>query len=219
MTSTTPTHSRPHTPLRPPSRSSFRTSTTDKYPSSIQPLDTLEPSFAELADSLSVLEQNLSHLQLMHESLSRFSENFAAFLYGLEINAFVVDWPEAPAPESFRRWRRKQDMGVENDATILARATAGNTTVLSTAPAAGAARSELDSTMISDTTFASTHLAATPRRRTLGQDIGAGGNVRGAKRSGIPGRSGSTAGTRGRATARARGGSGIARGRGVRGKA
>lgn len=34
------------------------------------------------------------HLQLMHESLSRFNESFAAFLYGLNMNAFCVDFPE-----------------------------------------------------------------------------------------------------------------------------
>jgi DASH complex subunit DAM1 len=31
---------------------------------------------------------------LMHESLARFSENFASFLYGLNMNAFCVDFPE-----------------------------------------------------------------------------------------------------------------------------
>lgn len=40
------------------------------------------------------LEANMMHLQLMHESLARFSENFAAFLYGLNMNAFCVDFPE-----------------------------------------------------------------------------------------------------------------------------
>lgn len=40
------------------------------------------------------LEQNFAHLSLMHESLSRFSESFASFLYGLNMNAFCVDFPE-----------------------------------------------------------------------------------------------------------------------------
>lgn len=43
------------------------------------------------------LEANLMHLQLMHESLSRFGESFASFLYGLNMNAFVVDFPEVSA--------------------------------------------------------------------------------------------------------------------------
>ena len=45
------------------------------------------------------------HLQIMHESLARFSENFAGFLYGLNMNAFCVDFPEAPILESFKRAR------------------------------------------------------------------------------------------------------------------
>jgi DASH complex subunit DAM1 len=49
------------------------------------------------------LEANFMHLQLMHESLSRFSESFASFLYGLNMNAFCVDFVEGPVKESFAR--------------------------------------------------------------------------------------------------------------------
>lgn len=35
------------------------------------------------------------HFQLMHESLARFSESFASFMYGLNMNAYCVDFPEA----------------------------------------------------------------------------------------------------------------------------
>lgn len=40
------------------------------------------------------LEANLMHVQLMHESLARFNECFAAFLHGMKVNAFCVDFPE-----------------------------------------------------------------------------------------------------------------------------
>jgi DASH complex subunit DAM1 len=40
------------------------------------------------------MEQNFVQLQLMHESLARFSESFAGFLYGMNMNAFCVDFPE-----------------------------------------------------------------------------------------------------------------------------
>ena len=88
--------SRPTTPLRPSSRSSFRNSQNNNgvYTSSATALDALEPQFAELSDSMADLEANFMHLQLMHESLSRFGESFASFLYGLNMNAFVVDFPE-----------------------------------------------------------------------------------------------------------------------------
>ena len=87
--------SRPTTPLRPSSRSSLRESAKGSLGgASAAPLDALEPAFAEFSDSMADLEANFMHLQLMHESLARFSENFASFLYGLNMNAFCVDFPE-----------------------------------------------------------------------------------------------------------------------------
>ena len=87
--------SRPTTPLRPSSRSSLRDSGKGSFGgASDTPLEALEPAFAELSDSMADLEANFMHLQLMHESLARFSENFASFLYGLNMNAFCVDFPE-----------------------------------------------------------------------------------------------------------------------------
>lgn len=91
--------SRPTTPLRPSSRSSFREA--HGYGGRIshagysQPaINALEPQFAELADSMADLEANFMHLQLMHESLTRFRESFASFLYGMNMNAFCVDFSE-----------------------------------------------------------------------------------------------------------------------------
>ena len=88
--------SRPSTPLRPSSRPSVRDSQTftPKTGSSEFSLESLEPAFAELSDSMADLEANFMHLQLMHESLSRFNESFASFLYGMNMNAFCVDFPE-----------------------------------------------------------------------------------------------------------------------------
>ena len=57
------------------------------------------------------LEANMMHLQLLHESIARFNENFASFLYGLNMSAFCVDFPEAPSAESFRRAREQQSSG------------------------------------------------------------------------------------------------------------
>ncbi|SMQ55265.1 unnamed protein product [Zymoseptoria tritici ST99CH_1A5] len=100
--------SRPTTPLRSHSRTSLRASQTtpsgslnSSTPS--DPLAILEPAFSELSDSMADLEANFMHLQLLHESLGRFNENFGAFLYGLNMNAFCVDFPEAPLPASFER--------------------------------------------------------------------------------------------------------------------
>ena len=87
--------SRPTTPLRPSSRSSFRDSARSAGDGEATfPLNTFEPAFAELSDAMADLEANMMHFQLMHESLARFSESFASFLYGLNMNAFCVDFPE-----------------------------------------------------------------------------------------------------------------------------
>ncbi|KAI9685865.1 MAG: DASH complex subunit dam1 [Bathelium mastoideum] len=102
--------SRPTTPLRPSSRTSLRDSSSTKRHSSrnagdpiANPLKDLEPAFAELADGMADLEANFMHLQLMHESLARFTEDFGSLLYGMNVNAFCVDFPETPVPESFKR--------------------------------------------------------------------------------------------------------------------
>ena len=91
--------SRPTTPLRPPSRTSLRASQTTPSGSisasnSEFPLAGLEAGFAELSDSMADLEANFMHLQLLNESLGRFNENFGAFLYGMNMSAFCVDFPE-----------------------------------------------------------------------------------------------------------------------------
>lgn len=87
--------SRPTTPLRPPSQSSFRGSLhSANNAENAFPLKRLEPAFAELSDAMADLEANMMHFQLIDESLARFGESFASFLYGLNMNAFCVDFPE-----------------------------------------------------------------------------------------------------------------------------
>ncbi|EXF77238.1 DASH complex subunit Dam1 [Colletotrichum fioriniae PJ7] len=103
---------RPTTPLRPSSRSSFRESARDSVHGGGEsfPLNTFEPAFAELSDAMADLEANMMHFQLMHESLARFSESFASFMYGLNMNAFCVDFQEGPVPESFKRAKLQEEM-------------------------------------------------------------------------------------------------------------
>ncbi|KAF2033365.1 hypothetical protein EK21DRAFT_35743, partial [Setomelanomma holmii] len=115
--------SRPTTPLRPSSRSSLRDSVQRGRgaASSSNALEGLQDGFAELSDAMADLEQNFMQLQLMHESLARFSESFAGFLYGMNMNAFCVDFPEvcmlvadAPVAESFKRPQNHPDLGATN---------------------------------------------------------------------------------------------------------
>ncbi|KAL7619958.1 DASH complex subunit dam1 [Parahypoxylon ruwenzoriense] len=110
--------SRPTTPLRPSSRSSFRESAQRSVEGGEPfPLNTFEPAFAELSDAVADLEANMMHFQLMHESLARFSESFASFLYGLNMNAFCVDFPEGPVAESFRRAKQNEEQPVRSRST------------------------------------------------------------------------------------------------------
>ncbi|KAI6250494.1 DASH complex subunit DAM1 [Erysiphe necator] len=172
---------RPTTPLRSSSRVSFRESgkyshcATSGATSSI-----LEPAFAELSDSMADLEANFMHLQFMHESLARFNENFSSFLYGLHMNAFCVDFPEAPIPESFLRVPKHSESSLAPDQSHV--------------------EPELDTTfMTTDTSFIenpskslpkNTSSASNPERShrggsvTWGKATGRGG-IKGSQASGI----------------------------------
>jgi DASH complex subunit DAM1 len=90
----------PTTPLRRVSRGSF---SKDRQPNDPFPLDSLQPAFAELSDAMTDLNANFEQLQEMHTSLARFSESFASFLYGLNMNAFCNEFPQAPTLQSFKR--------------------------------------------------------------------------------------------------------------------
>ncbi|EOA89803.1 uncharacterized protein SETTUDRAFT_167568 [Exserohilum turcica Et28A] len=150
------------------------------------------------------LEQNFVQLQLMHESLARFSESFAAFLYGMNMNAFCVDFPEAPIPESFNRPQNHPDGGAPNfnrsqgpedmEATFLTT----DTSFVDHPPS-----SKISSKFQPPQTPA-------PASKTSGLPRGRGGIPRAGGRGGIPTRGGTTRGTRG--------GTGIARGVAARGR-
>lgn len=134
--------SRPTTPLRPSSRSSFRDSARNSVSGDAPfPLNTFEPAFAELSDAVADLEANMMHFQLMHESLSRFNESFASFLYGLNMNAFCVDFPEGPVSESFKRARllAQDDQGGNFRDKPLSETLDGETTFMWVACRAGSA--------------------------------------------------------------------------------
>ncbi|KAL6705275.1 DASH complex subunit dam1 [Coniothyrium glycines] len=221
MTSTTPTQtptyrrtrsksprSRPTTPLRASSRSSLRESSQRGRAASAaagNALDGLQDGFAELSDAMADLEQNFVQLQLMHESLARFSESFAGFLYGMNMNAFCVDFPEAPIPESFKRPQNQSDptaaglyrsQGPDDmDATFLTT----DTSFVDNPPS-----SRVSSKFQNPQTPA-------PAAKTAGASRGRGGIPRAGRGGGIPTRGGAARGTRG--------GSGIARGTSGRARA
>ncbi|KAF3216230.1 hypothetical protein TWF191_009061 [Orbilia oligospora] len=94
---------RPTTPLRETSRSRDSVNRFRDSHTTFTPIESITPFFAELEDGLNILHDNLLQLQQIHENINRFNENFSAMIYGMEMNAFCVDFPEAPIPQSFRR--------------------------------------------------------------------------------------------------------------------
>ncbi|PQE31722.1 DASH complex subunit Dam1 protein [Rutstroemia sp. NJR-2017a WRK4] len=190
--------SRPTTPLRPSSRSSLHDSAKKASGGlSSAPLEAFEPAFAELSDSMADLEANFMHLQLMHESLARFSENFASFLYGLNMNAFCVDFPEAPIPDSFRRAQEQEEqLGKSTSSERFRGEIDGETTFLTT-----------DTSFVDNPpTSSKASKFSTPAPSRI-----ASASNRGGSSAGSSGRGGTRGGRGGRGSGLAR-----ARGRGVR---
>ncbi|KAK7546576.1 DASH complex subunit Dam1 [Phyllosticta citricarpa] len=215
--------SRPTTPLRPTSRSSLRSShrrsasasynaaaaaaspssSSHHANSTATPLDQLEPGFAELSDSMADLEANMMHLQLMHESLARFSESFAAFLYGLNMNAFCVDFPEAPVHESFAREKVRERAREAVERASLA-TTGRRASGFYAVEGAEATFLTTDTSFVENppSSKAPSKFATPARSRVArgGGSSGSGSSVRGGGTTAGPGRTtrgGSTRGTRG----------------------
>ncbi|KAI7923642.1 hypothetical protein M0657_004351 [Pyricularia oryzae] len=193
---------RPTTPLRPSSRSSFREPARGSVHGDASfPLNAFEPAFAELSDAMADLEANMMHFQIMHESLSRFTESFASFLYGVNMNAFCVEFPEAPVPESFTRARQMEENQSGVQVPEKSREVDADATFMTT-----------DTSFVDNPPASSK--AATPKKfsGTRGTSRGRGtANTRGASTRGRASSSGIS-----RGTTRGARPSGLPRGRGMR---
>jgi hypothetical protein len=90
--------SRPTTPLRRIERGSLSALSQSRNSASGHasdtPLELLDIGFSELADAFSDLNANMQQIVGLGQDISRFNESFASFLYGLNVNAFCVDFPE-----------------------------------------------------------------------------------------------------------------------------
>ena len=61
----------------------------------------------DLSEEVGVLQLNLENVEAVHESLHSFNENFAMYIYGLKMNAYCVEWPEAPLHDNFERAEKR----------------------------------------------------------------------------------------------------------------
>ncbi|WWD20178.1 hypothetical protein CI109_104654 [Kwoniella shandongensis] len=98
--------STPHHPLRRISTGSLSSlaRSTDRNPNvSPSNLDHLSPALTDLVDEATTLSSNISQMTALHDALGTFNEAFAGYLYALKMNAFCVEWPEAPNEISFQR--------------------------------------------------------------------------------------------------------------------
>lgn len=145
------------------------------------------------------------HVALLHDSVARFNDNFAAFLYGLNMSAFCVDFPEAPGPEAVRRFAERRAAAEQ---------------VSKGTPRKG--RGDVDATFLTtDTSFVNDPPASVrapkfaPPGTTRGAATGTRGSTRGRGGGGIPTR-GSTGTGRGAPSTRGASGIGRGRARGVR---
>ncbi|OCF46034.1 DASH complex subunit DAM1 [Kwoniella heveanensis CBS 569] len=95
---------RPH-PLRRISTGSLSSlaRSTDRAHTSPSGLDHLSSALMDLSDEAATLSANVQQMTALHDALGTFNEAFAGYLYALKMNAFCVEWPQAPNELSFQR--------------------------------------------------------------------------------------------------------------------
>jgi DASH complex subunit DAM1 len=77
----------------------------------------------DLADEAATLNSNLEGLNALSDALGSFNEAFASYLYAMRMNAFCVEWHQAPGDESFIRAEKE----AERARTLLANMTLAET--------------------------------------------------------------------------------------------
>ncbi|WFD00312.1 DASH complex subunit dam1 [Malassezia yamatoensis] len=98
------------TPIRRISSGSLATSSRLQNQAST-PLSFLQREALPMLDEeTSTLQQNLAQIHEIHTALHTFDESFATFLYGIKMNAFCVEWPEAPSEQDLARPRPSTKM-------------------------------------------------------------------------------------------------------------
>ncbi|WVQ96125.1 hypothetical protein IAU59_003227 [Kwoniella sp. CBS 9459] len=76
---------------------------TDRAHTSPSGLDHLSSALMDLSDEAATLSANIQQMTALHDALGTFNKAFAGYLYALKMNAFCVEWPQAPNELSFQR--------------------------------------------------------------------------------------------------------------------
>ncbi|KAH0579762.1 hypothetical protein H2248_002599 [Termitomyces sp. 'cryptogamus'] len=106
-----PTTQTPHrTPLKRVSQGSlFALSRSGAYPDAPHGLGFLEPAMSEFVDETEALQNNVEGMMNLSNSLAKFNESFASWLYVMNMNALTVDWLQAPSNASFIMAKRRAE--------------------------------------------------------------------------------------------------------------
>ncbi|TIB72000.1 hypothetical protein E3Q22_02172 [Wallemia mellicola] len=67
------------------------------------PLEFLTPALSDLSDELDGILSSTHQMVELDKALADFNHGFGSLLWALKLNAYCVNWPEAPTDESFNR--------------------------------------------------------------------------------------------------------------------
>ncbi|WWC92953.1 uncharacterized protein L201_007916 [Kwoniella dendrophila CBS 6074] len=101
---------------------------TDRNTSSASGLDHLTGAMVDLSDEVATLSSNIQQMTALHDALGTFNEAFAGYLYALKMNAFCVEWPQAPNEQSFSRL---EELNIQDPVPIASTSTAQPPTPIS----------------------------------------------------------------------------------------
>ncbi|CAK5270296.1 unnamed protein product [Mycena citricolor] len=99
----------PRTPLRRVSQNSLFGKSTVDPDSQVSGLAFLDAAFSELADETDHMHSVTEGMRQLSESLAKFNESFASWLYVMDMNSLTIDWPQAPSEASFMLAKRRAE--------------------------------------------------------------------------------------------------------------
>ncbi|KAF8578977.1 hypothetical protein K439DRAFT_1648615 [Ramaria rubella] len=146
------------TPLRRVSRGSLAAiSRSGNFPDAPSGLGFIGPALENLADETEALHANLQGLNAFAASLETFNESFASYLYIQKVNAYCVEWYQAPIEASYELAEQRAEKAALEAARRVplpppARGAAQNVTTATV----------VDRTISGDATFALSEVHDTP---------------------------------------------------------